>query len=1698
MSSTPAAADSEPKTPAPQEATVPASASDAPAPAPAPAPAASEEVAVGNAKLPTTDNSILVRGIEKILAEKELKRKDHTRLKQACDSALASLQRKTAKRSSTASDAPEGSSEEGGSQKPSTEASTEIEGFVDSNVYFHPFRLACESASAKVKRTALDQLQKLMAYGQITGIMVTRVEGVRDITRLIDLVVDIICRCFVGEQTDEGVQLQIIKALLTAVTSSTCGVHEGSLMKAIKTCYNIYLASKNLVNQTTAKATLTQMLSVIFQRLESSAKAPQDKKKKEDGSNPSSPVPEGDKDESDKIADKSEANGAETANADAPAVTPAAPAAAVEDGDVDDATELARFGHVYRKDAFLVFRSMCKLSMKELPNKDVIDAKSHELRSKILSLELQLAILQSAAEVFTSDPLFIDVVIKYLCVALSKNGVSHVPAVFELSLGIFLVLLSKFKKHLKMQIEVFFKEILLSMLEISTSSFQHKWLVMVCLTKVCSDTQTLFDLYLNYDCDEYLNNIFERMVNDVSRVSQGRASSELGGTPQQEFEMKVKGLECLVLILRCMREWSDAGEKSDEQSAIGDGDADDEDTPQPGELSKAASVNSLNESSAADGSDETFEARKLKKDTREKGIQLFNKKPKKGIAFLQENNMLGKEDSDIADFFLKNDDRLDKTMIGEYLGEPHEFNLAVMHAYTDKLDFTNDFVGSLRIFLSGFRLPGEAQKIDRLMEKFAGSWFALNPSNGVFASADTAYVLAYSTIMLTTDLHSTKIKKKMTLDEFIRNNRGINDSKDLPREFLEKVFHDIEKEEIKMKGPQVVKTSVTDLKNKKDRDKFVEDQLRDLGQNAAETMKSVEGSNAVFLTASSIEQVRPMFRVSWQALLAALTRPMQESQDNFVISLCLEGLRTSIHVASIYDLEESRTFLQSLAKFTNLSSNLSEIKHKHVEAVKTLLVIGAEEGNYLGDSWNEILRCVSQLELAALLGSTIEGRHKNIPDTLTETASQNIVVSVDKIFANSQRLNGEAIVSFVRWLCHTSLAELHQKPPRLFSLSKLVDVAYYNMERIRLEWSHIWAVMGEHFNKVGCMGNPDVANFAVDSLRQLSMKFLEKGELANYSFQKDFLRPFEYIMSHNKAVAIRDMVVCCVAQMVQAKASNIRSGWKNIFFVFSLAASDNDQNIVDLAFSSTKLIFENHFNVKNVHRASLITGSFMDAVNCLSEFASNSFFPDISMEAIRLLRECATHVHDSPELFLSPNDDNSNEPTIWVRGWFPVLFGLSRIVLKCKLDVRTRALTVMMDIMKSYGDSFLAQWWKDIFDVLNRVFDDNKLKTMQTQQEATDWMNTTCNHALRSIVDVVSHFFDNLQDVLLEDTFDLLQWCIHKDNEQLARTATECLHILVMNNGLRFTDSSWELTCNFIKNFFETTAPKALMDFRSQQVMDESGEKPAKLDEAGKTKQQALFASIIIKCVVQLELIQTVDWILLSSTSPKGEDKPITATSPDAKGKDGTESTKETTDPNDRRNIERRAALGRNIDKAGEIFECMSADRLFVLLDCLLESHKFAQKFNADKATRTALWKAGFMRNRATKTAPKPNLMKQATRTLDVSLRIMFRMYESDKLIDTREEVEKRIIQICKDTLDHYVHFGAKEARDIWAPLVCLILQELLRLPDEQFAKHASVHHGVLCTVLGICYDQPIGHVAFFLAEFFKKSRLCNLNDSSC
>lgn len=97
---------------------------------------------------------------------------------------------------------------------------------------------------------------------------------------------------------------------------------------------------------------------------------------------------------------------------------------------------------------------------------------------------------------------------------------------------------------------------------------------------------------------------------------------------------------------------------------------------------------------------------------------------------------------------------LTKSSIGDFLGENTPFSLGVLAAFAKLHDFTGavqlfalavwliaaddprpahtgqSFDAALRAYLASFRLPGESQKIDRLMETFATQFVACNP--GVF------------------------------------------------------------------------------------------------------------------------------------------------------------------------------------------------------------------------------------------------------------------------------------------------------------------------------------------------------------------------------------------------------------------------------------------------------------------------------------------------------------------------------------------------------------------------------------------------------------------------------------------------------------------------------------------------------------------------------------------------------------------------------------------------------------------------------------------------------------------------------------------------------------------------------------------------------------------------------------------------------
>jgi len=151
--------------------------------------------------------------------------------------------------------------------------------------------------------------------------------------------------------------------------------------------------------------------------------------------------------------------------------------------------------------------------------------------------------------------------------------------------------------------------------------------------------------------------------------------------------------------------------------------------------------------------------------------------------------------------FIRGAQGLSVTYVGEYFSRMlrDEFIGEVFKAYCGTFDFAGMSIpDALRHFLVDFRLPGEAQVIDRIMESFADQYVAGNPN--VFSNGDTVFVLAFSIIMLNTDLHSPSIKpeRKMTVEGFIKNNRGIDNGNDLPTWLLSQIYQSIKNNEIKM------------------------------------------------------------------------------------------------------------------------------------------------------------------------------------------------------------------------------------------------------------------------------------------------------------------------------------------------------------------------------------------------------------------------------------------------------------------------------------------------------------------------------------------------------------------------------------------------------------------------------------------------------------------------------------------------------------------------------------------------------------------------------------------------------------------------------------------------------------------------------------------------------------------------------------
>ncbi|KAJ1631829.1 Sec7 domain-containing protein, partial [Pavlovales sp. CCMP2436] len=142
---------------------------------------------------------------------------------------------------------------------------------------------------------------------------------------------------------------------------------------------------------------------------------------------------------------------------------------------------------------------------------------------------------------------------------------------------------------------------------------------------------------------------------------------------------------------------------------------------------------------------------------------------------------------------------LSDVAVGELLASPGPLCEGALRHYVAAFELDDlPIERAIRKVLGSFRLPGEAQKIGRVMEAFADVFFA---HGGALAASDArsagaAFVLAFAVVMLNTDAHNANVKEKMTFGQFVENNANLNDGANFEERTLRRIFDDVTSYEI--------------------------------------------------------------------------------------------------------------------------------------------------------------------------------------------------------------------------------------------------------------------------------------------------------------------------------------------------------------------------------------------------------------------------------------------------------------------------------------------------------------------------------------------------------------------------------------------------------------------------------------------------------------------------------------------------------------------------------------------------------------------------------------------------------------------------------------------------------------------------------------------------------------------------------------
>ncbi|MQL85847.1 hypothetical protein Taro_018380 [Colocasia esculenta] len=921
---------------------------------------------------------------------------------------------------------------------------------------------------------------------------------------------------------------------------------------------------------------------------------------------------------------------------------------------------------------------------------------------------------------------------------LMQFGLSMSPLIVSMVCSIVLNLYHHLRMELKLQLEAFFSCVILRLAKIKHGfSYQQQEVAMEALVDFCRQQTFMPEMYANLDCDITCGNVFEDLANLLSK-SAFPVNCPLSA-------MHILALDGLIAVIQGMADRiTDASPMSEK-------------TPVEFEEYTPFWTVKCNNYSDPDSWVKFVRRQKYIKRKLMIGADHFNRDPKKGLEFLQGTHLLPEKlDPQSVACFFRYTSGLDKNLVGDFLGNHDDFCVQVLHEFARTFDFQDmNLDTALRLFLETFRLPGESQKIQRVLEAFSERYYEQSPQ--ILANKDAALLLSYSLIMLNTDQHNVQVKKKMTEEDFIKNNRHINGGNDLPREFLCELYHSICKNEIKTTPdsgagfPEMTPSRWIDLMCK-----------------SKKTSQYIVYDSRPFLD-------REMFAIMSGPTIAAISVVFDYAEQEEVFHTCIDGFMAVAKVSACHHLEDVLDDLVvSLCKFTTLL-NASSVEEpvtafgddmKARMATETVFSIANRYGDYIRSGWRNILDCILRLHKLGLLPARVasdaaddseqipdpaQGKlalssqyASNIPSMGTPRRSSGLMgrfsqllsldteeprsqpteqqlaahqrtlqtiqkCHIDSIFTESKFLQADSLLQLAQALIWGAgrLQKVNSSPDdedtAVFCLELLIAITLNNRDRIVLLWQGVY----EHIaNIVQSTVMPSaLVEKAVFGLLRICQRLLPYKE----NLADELLRSLQLILKLDARVADAycENITQEVTRLVKANASHVKSqmGWRTITSLLSITARHPEAS--EVGFEAMVFIMS--------EGAHLSPANYVLCLEASRQFVESRVgLTDRSVQALDLMAQSVTCLaqwsQEAKEMGEGSEKISEGIREMWLR----LVQGLRKVSVDQREEVRNHAISLLQRCMGgAEGICLSPASWLQSFDLVIFAMLDDLLEIAQ-------------------------------------------------------------------------------------------------------------------------------------------------------------------------------------------------------------------------------------------------------------------------------------------------------------------------------------------------------------------------------------------------